>query len=522
MYKRISKLFKFQKGIFFGVIFLSVSFFSGTIFAEEKDVEGTLSDNIYSFEDGGLQLYQSKGKDKKLTLGGEIITRYAHWNWFQAPSDNSEYSYGFQRTRFNLKFDSKYVDIFIQPQYVHMFGLPDDAVSPSPRGPLGMGGLYYLHNKEENPYKFGVHQVYLQFQNIFNQNISLKAGRFEYCDGLEVLRKEDGKKFNAVKKIRLADRLISSFGWAAFGRSFAGGLFNYDNDKINLTSSFFYPTQGGWEKDMNETIEDIRITTATLTAKRGVLLPGLEAAGFYYNYKDDRDVTQRIDNSGISTSSDGVNIDIHMAGGHLLGVYDIGPGQLDVLSWGGAQFGDWYELDQRAYAVDGEVGYQFTEFPWKPWLRMGYYYGSGDNDSMNSDHGTFFQMAPGTRKYQLLPFCDLMNTQDLFFQVITKPLKKLTLRTDYHFIRLTESEDKWYMGSGPTQEKGSIFGYLARPTNGEDDLAQELDIILDYAVNPQCSLVFSYSHVFGKDVIKNIYGEDNTADYVSLEAQLRF
>ena len=522
MFQMVLKMAKSQKAVFFVVMFLLGTFFVGTIFAEEEAVQEASSESVYSFEGGGLQLYQSEGKDKRLALGGEIITRYAYWNWFDAPSDNNEYSYGFQRTRLNLKFDSKYMDIFVQPQYVHMFGLPDDAVSPSPRGPLGMGGLYYLHNKERNPYKFGVHQAYLQFQNVFDQDISLKAGRFEYCDGLETLSKADGKKFNAVKKMRLVDRLISSFGWSAFGRSFDGGLLSYDNDKINLTSSFFYPTQGGWEKDMNDTIEDIRITTATLTAKLGALLPGTEIAGFYYNYKDDRDVTQRIDNSGISTSADGVDIDIHMVGGHLLGVYDLGPGQLDVLFWGGLQFGDWYELDQQAYAVDGEVGYQFTKSAWKPWLRIGYFYGSGDDNSTDSDHGTFFQMAPGTRKYQLLPFCDLMNTQDLFFQVITKPLKKLTLRTDYHFIRLTESGDRWYMGSGPTQKKGSIFGYLARPANGKDDLAQELDVILNYAVNSHCSLVFSYSHIFGKDVIKNIYSEDNSADYVSLEAQLKF
>jgi hypothetical protein len=476
----------------------------------------------YSLDNGGLQLYQSQNKDVKMTLGGEVMARYEHWNWFEAPANHNEYDYWFERTRLNLKLDSKHMVVFVQPQYVHMFSLPDNAVAPSPQGPLGMGGLYYMHNQEKYPYKFGIHQAYLQFQNILDQDISLKVGQFEYSDGLEAVSKADGKKFNILKEMRLSDRLISSFDWSAFGRAFDGGLFNYGNDKIGFSSSFFYPTEGGWEKDFDEIMEDIKITTATLTVRRGVLIPGAEVAGFYYYYKDNRDVTQRADNSGITTSVDGVDIDIHMAGGRLLGVYDLGPGQLDILFWGGAQFGDWYGLDQRAYAADGEAGYQFTKIPWKPWLRIGYYYGSGDDDPSDGNHGTFFQMAPGTRKYELLPFCDLMNTQDLFVQLIAKPVDKLTLRTEYHYIQLSESNDRWYMGSGPTQEKGSIFGYIARPSNGKDSLAQEIDLITTYNFNPHCNLVLSYSHVFGGDVISNIYSVSDGADYFSLEMQLKF
>jgi hypothetical protein len=522
MFQMVWGVIKFRNAMLFIVMFLLGVFSAGAVFAEEGAAQGAFSERIYSFGEGGLQLYRSEGGDERLTLGGEMITRYAYWNWFEAPSDNNEYSYGFQRTRLNLKFDSKYLNIFVQPQYVYMFGLPDDAVSSSPRGPLGMGGLYYLHNQDEDPYKFGLHQAYLQFQNIGEKDVVLKIGRFEYCDCMEIVRNIDGQKLNTDKNMRLGDRMLSSFGWSAFGRSFDGALVTYDNDKVNITSSFFYPTQGGWEKDSNETIEDIKIATATVTFKKGMLLPGAEVAGFYYNYQDDRNVTQRVDNSGLTLSSSGVDIDIQMFGGHFLGVYDVSPGQLDVLFWGGGQFGNWYELDQRAFALDAEVGYQFVELPWKPWLRAGYYYGSGDDDSADGDHGTFFQMAPGTRKYQLLPFCDLMNTEDIFFQLITKPFEKLTARFDYHFIRLTESDDRWYMGSGPTQEKGSIFGYIARPTHGEDDLAQELDLIVDYKINPQLNLILSYSHIFGGDVIEKIYIKDDSADYVSLEARLKF
>jgi len=473
----------------------------------------------YSFSDGGFQLYKSEKTKARLTFGGQIFGRYAYWNWFEGPSHDNEYSYGFQRTRLNLKYSSEHLTAFVQPQYVHMFGVPDDAFKAPPEGPLGMGGLYYVHSHDREPYDFGVHQAYLALHTT-DRSWLLKFGRFEYSDGLEVLQKSDGRHFNALKKMRLGDRMISPFGWSAFGRSFDGVLAQYDHDKFNLTGSFFYPTQGGWEEDINRTIDDIRITTFTLTGKRGSIIPGMELAGFYYNYRDNRDVTQRVDNTGLGASS--VDIDIHMIGGHAVGVYDIGPGKMDILLWGGAQFGDWYELDQKAYAFSAEAGYQFIQVFAKPWLRAGYYVGSGDSNPGDGDHETFFQMAPGTRKYNLLPYCDLMNTEDLFFQLITHPMKKLMLRVDFHILRLNDDNDRWYMGSGPTQRHGQIFGYLGRPSSGQEKLAQELDIILKYDINPHWSIMGSYSHIWGNDVVRGVYSEDDSADYLSIGMIFKF
>jgi len=479
-------------------------------------------DSRYSLEHGGIQLYQSRDKQTRLTLGGVILARYEYWQWFAAPADKNEYSYGFQRTRLALRLTSPNVNILIEPQYVHMVGLPDDAVSCPPQGPLGMGGLYYLHNKRTDPYSLGFHQAYLQLHDLLHRDLSLKAGRFAYSDGLEAVSESDGVKFNILKNMRLSDRLISTFDWSAFARSFDGALLAYANSRMQFTASLLYPTQGGWYKRFNERIGDIRIIAATVTAKRGALLPGAECAGFYYHYRDKRKVTQRIDNCGSALCPDGVDIAIHMLGGRLLGLYSLGPGQLDVLAWGGVQFGDWYDLDHKAFAFDCEAGYQFTGVAWKPWLRTGYYIGSGDDDPGDGDHGTFFQMAPGTRKYELLPFYDLMNVKDLFFQLIIKPLKRMTVRTELHCIRLAESRDRWYMGSGPTKEHGCIFGYLARPTNGQKDLARELDIITDIAVNRHCRLFFSYSHIFGGDVVSKIYTSHHDADFFSVEVRLKF
>jgi len=95
MFQTVLKMTKSQNILFFVVMFSLGAFFVGTAFAAEETVKEAFSESVYSFEDGGLQLYQFEDKDKKLTLGGEIITRYAYWNWFEALSDNNEYSYGF-------------------------------------------------------------------------------------------------------------------------------------------------------------------------------------------------------------------------------------------------------------------------------------------------------------------------------------------------------------------------------------------------------------------------------------------
>jgi len=152
-------------------MFITLSITVAMLFATNAKAETVKAkDWPYSFPKGGFQIYESEDKNERLTLGGSVLFRYDYWNWFgtnKGANTNNDYSFGFQRTRLNLKYTSENMEIFFQPQYVHMFGLPDDAVS-NLTGPFGMGGLYYLHNPEENPYDFGVHQAYLRLNNLFD------------------------------------------------------------------------------------------------------------------------------------------------------------------------------------------------------------------------------------------------------------------------------------------------------------------------------------------------------------------
>ena len=121
---------------------------------------------------------------------------------------------------------------------------------------------------------------------------------------------------------------------------------------------------------------------------------------------------------------------------------------------------------------------------------------SGDSDPTDSEYGTFFQILPTARKYALLPFYNLMNSEDFFIQVILKPIRKMVVKTDFRILQLNERDDRWYMGSGATRRRGTIFGYIGRPSFGSKDLAKLLDISVSYIFNKNINLNAYYGHAW--------------------------
>jgi len=463
----------------------------------------------------GLTLYESDSA--KVVASGEMLVRSESWDWFGDTGD--AYSFAFQRTRLNLSAKAGNIELFAQPQYISMWNLPDDA-SPAGKGPSGMGALYYAHNGEDNPDSAGFHQAWVRLNGLPLEG-SIQLGRMTYASGLEHMNNADGMKFNALKDMRLGDRLVSSFEWSAFARAFDGVRIEGKlPGGLPLTLSWFYPTQGGWEKDFNDSMEDVRLASLAITAPKGFLLPDAEIGFFTHNYRDERACTQRVDNSGISTGR--ADIDVTAIGVHLVGIRPTGGNQWDYLLWGVYETGDWYELEHSAYAFAAETGFQWMQVPMKPWLRVGYFLGSGDDDPSDGDHETFFQLIPGTRKYQLFPYYDLQNNESFYAQLILAPHKDVKIRFDYALNRLAERADRWYMGTGATQKKGNVFGYIGRSSGGDSNLSQEASVMLSYTYNKHLDINIFYAHIWGGDVIENIYADDKDADYFSVEATLKF
>jgi len=413
-------------------------------------------------------------------ITGSVRGRLEYWNFFDPTplplGNENEYGFWAIQLRLGLLYKVTHLEAFVQGQWTHFLSLPDDASARSPQGDLGLGATYFAHTQDRDEGKIFLKQAYLRVKDLPLQGPSLKLGRFEYSDGLEVLRGDP--TLDWLKQARLGGRLIGPFGFSHVTRSFDGLEFAYDAPAWNLTALASRPTQGGFEPAAEDEISSIDLLAVTLTWKNFPLLPIGEGRLFFITYQDDRNVPKVDNRPGPLKQADKEDIAVSTLGGHVIGASPLGPGKGDLLLWGVYQFGDWGTLDHRAWAVAAEAGYQVLQLPWRPWLRVGYFRGSGDSDPTDGDHETFFQILPTVRSYALFPFYNLMNLQDLFFQVILKPLDKLFVRADLHWLWLSEKADLWYAGSGATRRGGTINGFAGRPSFGSNELARVVDVTL--------------------------------------------
>jgi hypothetical protein len=242
---------------------------------------------------------------------------------------------------------------------------------------------------------------------------------------------------------------------------------------------------------------------------------------FGLGYSDYRDRVVKTDSRPLAVrTADAEHIQIGAYGGHYLQTFHSSDGTADILLWGALQNGSWGKLAHRAYAFAAEAGWQPPVLrSVKPWLRGGYNYGSGDGNPNDGTHGTFFQVLPTPRVYARFPFFNMMNVRDIFAEMILRPAKAVTIRSDVHWLDLADRNDLWYSGGGAFQPW--TFGYTGRPSNGQAGLATLFDVSADYNVNAHVSVGAYYGHVAGKPVIQSIYPRGKNANLGYLELSFR-
>jgi Alginate export len=445
-------------------------------------------------------------------------------DWFEpaagkAPDGANRYDFFANQLRFGLQLKVPYLTFTVVGQDTRLVNLPSDASPPASKvGNLGPGALYFANTHDRDQGETFLKLGYVTVKDASGAaGLSFAGGRFEYSDGLETVPANPTLAW--LKRNRISQRLVGPFGYTHVTRSFDGAELAYDTSDFNVTALGTRPTMGGFEVSANREL-DIWLAGLALTLKRIPNLVPIDARIFYLYYRDNRDDALKVDNrSAAARSADRRDIEVHTWGAHGLTVVDAGPGRVDGLIWAAIQGGDWGKLDHFGWAYALETGYQLPKLPAAPWLRIGYNRSSGDDNPNDHTHETFFQILPTARIYAQFPFFNMMNTEDLFGQLILQPHERVNVRADYHWLRLTESADLWYAGGGATSD--TFFGYAGSPSGGHHELSHLVDLALTVSLTKQLSAYAYYGHAFGQGVVSSNFAGTG-ADYGYIELTLRY
>lgn len=445
-------------------------------------------------------------------------SRVESWDWFKASGGNNSYEFGDSLLRVGIGQSSDRLDWFLEASAPLILGLPTNAVLPSPEGQLGLGGTYYAANgSRSNNANLFMKQAYVRFT--FPHTTTLQAGRFEYFDGLELTSSD--ALLATVVRTRIASRLISNFGFSAVQRSFDGLQFSWKFANNSVTLLAVRPTAGVFQTSgMGELDVDVYYGAFNKSVHSNYGAGQLRV--FSLGYIDHRSTVLKTDNRPQSErAADFGKIEIATTGADYAHVFHSSrSGDFDFLAWGAMQTGSWGALQQRAGALVGEVGWKPDVRKLKPWISAGYSYGSGDGNPNDNYHGTFFQVLTTPRQYAQFPFYNMMNNKDVYMTVNLQPAKRVTLRSEWHNLRLANPADLWYLGGGAFQ--GNTFGYTGRPSNGHRNLADVGDFNVTYEFNRNFSATAYYAHAWGGNVIGSIYSSGANADFAYLETDFRF
>ncbi len=454
-----------------------------------------------------------------VTISGSIRGRMENWNWFDAAPAQSDYTFGAILLRVSIGQKREHFEWFLEGISPWLIQLPAQAVLPAPQGQLGLGAAYFAANHNQDGSAV-FRQGYMKFKGIFGDKASsLRVGRFEFADGAEIAPKD--ATLASLKSDRINQRLIGPFSFSHVGRGFDGFQFDRTTERNNFTFFAARPTEGVFQlRSLYELYVDLYYGAFTrqFPSKRA---PG-ELRLFALHYHDGRPIFKTDNRPQAIRAADHQNIRITSVGGHYIAAFGSGAAKTDLLVWGVAQFGSWGVLSQRSAAIAVEAGHKFAA-PMQSWVRAGFFRSTGDSDPNDNRNTTFFQVLPTPRIYARFPFFNMMNNQDIFVELLLKPHKKLSLRTDLHFLRLSNSNDLWYTGGGAFQE--GTFGYAGRPANGNVDLGILFDGSIDYALAGHTQITFYGGVVRGGPVPAAIYpqgGSNPVARLLYVEFLQRF
>jgi hypothetical protein len=451
-------------------------------------------------------------------VSSSLRSRMYSWDWF-GDAPGGDYTYSGSLLRFGLTETKKTFDWQVEFAVPALVNMPTTAVMPAPFGQLGLGGSYSAANSGST----NSSSIFLKQGNVKLKGLggiagqSLKVGRMEFIDGAEMT--PGHSTLAALKRDRVAQRLLANFGFTDVQRSLDGAQYVLDMPRLNVTAVAARPTEGVFQVDGWAELK-INVVYGAVTGQHGKYA-ATDWRVFALGYRDYRSGVVKTDNRAVALrNADADSINIGTYGGHILQIVPTETGPIDLLFWGALQTGSWGTQSQRAGAFAAEAGWQPAVFrSIKPWIRGGYDFGSGDNNATDGTHGTFFQVLPTPRIYARTPFFNMMNSKDSFAELILRP-KRVTIRSDVHSVRLADASDLWYSGGGAFQ--AATFGYTGRPSNGQSTLGTLYDVSADVTLTPHVGVGGYVGYASGGLVTQAIYSGGNAVHLGFFELNLKF
>ncbi len=432
--------------------------------------------------------------DHKVDLS--VTTRLRTEFWDARASDTDTFYAA--RTRVGLEYSyASLLTLFGEFQDARIYSL-----SPSSSG---AGGLYRTFaDGRSRTHSDRLRQLWLEVIPI--EGLGIRIGRQDVKLGTQAMYPEPNWKYLKIK--RGSQRLVGTVGWTHAERSNDGISFSYDTGGGHHFYAFAArPTTGVFDiEDAYHRQDDINYGGVSWTVKRDTWIPHTEMRLFALAYDDDR--SER--HGGLPQQ-----VEIYTGGFSTIGIYPAGPGNIDLLVWGAYQFGHYNGLDHSAAAGILEAGYQFTEVPTRPWLRIGVNVASGDGDPNDGDHHTFFNMLPTNHLYY--GFADqwaFQNLVDWFAQLMLKPHEKVGVNLMLHQFSLQNDNDARYFGTGAFNR--DIPGFGAQPSRGHRTGGTEIDAVVNYDVNKHVSIQGGYAHMWGHGIFNASTHENVAFGYLEL------
>src|SRR5206468_1449763 len=226
-----------------------------------------------------------------VTVTGSVRTRVESWDWF-GDAANGSYTYPASLVRVGLGRTQRKHDWQVEFSAPLLFGLPEQPIGA---GPAGLGANYFVANdRSRNAAGVFVKQAFFRFKDFAGiTGQSLKVGRMEFLDGAEVAPKNE--TLAALKRDRVAARLLANFGFTHVQRSVDGAQYAIDRPGLNVTLLAARPTRGVFQADGWGEL-NINVFYGAVTRQFGSGANAGEWRLFGLAYHDSRDGVVKTDN----------------------------------------------------------------------------------------------------------------------------------------------------------------------------------------------------------------------------------